>query len=364
MSAGELVPAGKAVTAHPVTLGDRRTAVSNTQTEFDAISWRSFSDVLIPVGDRARRTAWLSGEDLIVEQSEANVFDYRNYSAHLGLVAVAPFGALARKHEPGEAIGSIIYPGSFAPGNWYHWLAEVLPRMWLAGSLPQSFDNVPLLVHRGFLEPPAMRETLDLILESRPIHTVEHFDWLHVEQLIWIDGMFSMKHHAIYPNGIIDQASRFHPAMRDFRKTLLGKRRPGAGQTPTRVFLDRKGSSRTYNDEDVRDALRSRGFVAAEAASLDFLSQMELFASAEVIVGPSGAAWTNLLFASEGTKALYWVPEYFAGTQIWASIGAIGGAAVHEHTYCQPFGTFKSGSYVLDVPRLIEHVDRLIDGEI
>ena len=359
---GELLPKAEAVEADPIMAGKAAAMSPSDAVTFDAISWRLHRDVVLPVGDTARRTAWLADSDLFIEDSEQDVFHFSNFAPHLDLVAASPSRAVARRHEPQRSLETVIYPGSFAPGNWYHWLVETLPRIWLAERLPDQFQDVPLLMHRGFFDVPAMRETLDLIRGDRRIVTVEDAEWIHVERMVWIDGMFTMNHHAIYPDGLIDQASRFHPAMRDFRARLLDWSQGRGTELPRRVFLDRGSSARPYNDVEVKEALVSRGFVSIEPGSLDFAGQANLFAGAEVLVGPHGAAWANILLASEGTKALYWAPQDFAGTQIWASIGALSGVAVHEHVYAQEPGRFKTGSYTVDVPRLLEHLDRVLDG--
>lgn len=357
-----LLPAATAVAADPIQRELSILSGPPNHKTFSAISWKSYDDVLLPVGDRARRTAWFSGEHVIIEQSEMDTFDPRNFAKHLDLVAATGSRSVARRHQPGGSLQSVIYPGSFAPGNWYHWLMETLPRIWLADRLPSDLNEVPLLVHRGFLDVPAIRQTLNLVRGTRRVHTIRDFDWLRVERLIWIDGMFSMKHHSTYPDGRIDQSSSFHPAMRDFRDAILKSRRSSISQTPRRVFLDRGGAARTYNDVEVKSALASRGFVPVEAGSLDIAGQVELFANAEALVGPSGAAWANLLFATPQAKALYWTPSYFAGTQIWASIGALVDVLVHEHTYPQAFGTYHYGEYTIDVRSLLDHVDAVLEG--
>ena len=362
-AAGELLPSDVAVEADPIARDGRRPSAGETHPDFWAVSWRLYRDVLLPVGESARRTAWFCGHDLFVEQSEMEVFDYRNFADHLDLVAASRTGAVARRHEAGRSIGTVIYPGSFAPGNWYHWITETLPRIWLTRRLPAELDGVPLLVHPGFLEVPAMRETLDVIRGDRPVLTLDDVEWLHIDRMVWVDGMFSMNHHSIYPDGLVDQSSRYHPAMRDFRAAVLAGRGGVQGTAPARVFLDRGGAARPYNDVEAKEALAARGFVVVEPGSLDLSGQVELFANAEFLIGPSGAAWANLLFAAEGTRALYWTPEYFAGTQIWASLGALSGAQVHEHTYPQAFGTYKTGSYRIDVPDLLDHVDRLLGDD-
>ncbi len=165
-----------AVVADPIS----RTAVApagrQSAPAFDAIEWRLHRDVLLPVGDTARRTAWLSESNLYVEHTEVEAFHFSTYAAHLGLIAASPSGAVARRHDPDRRLEIAIYPGSFAPGNWYHWLLEALPRIWLAECLPERFREAPLLIHRGFLEAPGIRSSLDLVRGDREVRTVEDVD--------------------------------------------------------------------------------------------------------------------------------------------------------------------------------------------
>lgn len=55
------------------------------------------------------------------------------------------------------------------------------------------------------------------------------------------------------------------------------------------------------------DALSVFGFTFVYMEDLSFCEQVSLMAQAEIIVGPTGAAWTNIIFASPGTKALCWM---------------------------------------------------------
>lgn len=54
------------------------------------------------------------------------------------------------------------------------------------------------------------------------------------------------------------------------------------------------------------------GFEAVSPENLSLCDQARLFSDAEVIIGPSGAAWVGLLFAKKGTRALSWLPPEYA----------------------------------------------------
>lgn len=70
-------------------------------------------------------------------------------------------------------------------------------------------------------------------------------------------------------------------------------------ELPKRVFLARKGFLRHYNQAEILKLLEPYGFTCVYMEEQDINHQVAIMANAEVIVGPTGAAWTNLIFASK-----------------------------------------------------------------
>ena len=362
---GDLAGSGIAIEASPASLraghgGGQVEYPGRSSGDCPAIRWREHLDVRIPAHPEARRTAWLRrGDRIVVEPPELEVFHFSTYSLHVNAIAVSRNRALVRNSRSSERLSLAVYPGSFAPGNWYHWLIEALPRIWLSDRLPDEFRRAPLLLHIDHLKSAAAAESMEALAIDREIHFFGREEGLDVERMIWIDGAFSLRHHALAPDGSIDHRSRFHPVMREFRRLLLSTQEHEVVGLPRLVFLDRRAAARSYNRDAVRSMLSERGFVAIDPSELSFSEQMALFSSAETLVGPTGAAWANLLFADSDVKALYWTPERFAGGQVWSSLAAVAGASVHELTYPQ-VGSFKTDEYRLDVNLLSAQVDKLL----
>ena len=51
------------------------------------------------------------------------------------------------------------------------------------------------------------------------------------------------------------------------------------------------------------------GFIKIFPEEMSAKEQIKLFDSAEMVVGPNGAAWSNIVFANNKTKALCWAPK-------------------------------------------------------
>lgn len=110
----------------------------------------------------------------------------------------------------------------------------------------------------------------------------------------------------------------------------LRKRLPASGRTdtPTRLYLSRgqqPGGRRYLQEAELWPRLERQGFVMLDPGTLSVQEQIDVFANADVIVAPHGAALTNITWSRPGVRVL----EMFAGTYVhlglWTIAEAIGG---------------------------------------
>lgn len=84
----------------------------------------------------------------------------------------------------------------------------------------------------------------------------------------------------------------------------------GYGLSPApphrRIYIDRSDTRkrRIVNEGQIWPSFARRGFQSIAAGKLSFRDQVALFAEAEIVAGPHGAGFSNLLFAPESTKVL------------------------------------------------------------
>ena len=43
---------------------------------------------------------------------------------------------------------------------------------------------------------------------------------------------------------------------------------------------------------------------------MSIMDQIKIFSSAQIVIGPTGSALTNIIFCSEGTKVIEIIPKY------------------------------------------------------
>ncbi len=105
--------------------------------------------------------------------------------------------------------------------------------------------------------------------------------------------------------------------------------------TPRRLFLVREEAThrRLLGADRLRDALAERGFTAVDPGRRGVADQVRLFARAEVVVAPHGAAMANLAFAPAGCRVVEIASEAWPRTYFRDQARALG---LDHHTVWAP----------------------------
>tara|TARA_Y100000992_G_scaffold71966_1_gene45199 strand:+ start:3607 stop:4710 length:1104 start_codon:yes stop_codon:yes gene_type:complete len=80
-----------------------------------------------------------------------------------------------------------------------------------------------------------------------------------------------------------------------------------------KIFIDRSDSNfnhcKLINNQEIIDFLRKNGFESYQTSKLDFFEQIYLFSNAKIIIGPHGAAFSNIIFSKPGLKLIELMPK-------------------------------------------------------
>ncbi len=87
-----------------------------------------------------------------------------------------------------------------------------------------------------------------------------------------------------------------------------------------RIYVTRGNVKRrkVINEEQVVQSLEKYGFTTVSMDGKSLREQIQIFASAEAIVAPHGAALTNLLFIQPGTKVIELFPYGYVNNCFYA----------------------------------------------
>lgn len=210
--------------------------------------------------------------------------------------------------------------------NWYHWLIEILPAAFLAESLPAEFGDFPLLVPAACQQYETFRASLALFTQGRPVTTLAPAVPAKVGRLVHIDSPVSGPMNLIagrWPAP--SDYSQNGEVLARFRAAILDRLSIDEAPPTRRIFLARGNDRRNYNQAELLEIAAGHGFEPVYPEKLSFREQVATFAGAEIVAGPSGAAFANMLFCQNRTRGLTWLLPHYEGFCAYSNLANVVG---------------------------------------
>lgn len=177
--------------------------------------------------------------------------------------------------------------------GFHHWFYEVLPKLkWLEAyedltdTAPEPIVHSPL---RGY-----QRRSLELMGYPPESYLVHGNGQTFVDRLLLAPHPIRLRGNQL--QSLPTQLKWVGDRIKSNVSTT--KRRFGDRIYVSRADADRR---RIGNEESVFELLAEMGFERYEPGRLSLEDQVRLFAGADVIVGPHGLAYTNLIYAEDAT---------------------------------------------------------------
>ena len=213
--------------------------------------------------------------------------------------------------------------------NYFHWFVEILPRLYGYLQLTGETD-LPLLVSDNLHG--NLYDLLAIVSgKGRAVKRLTNGLGYRVRKLVYpadISRIFDVYDRppsletTYLPVGLLKEL------VRDIRQALPGTDRSGAG--PRRLFVKRTSTYRTLlNEAEVETFLAGRGFMPVDPGRLSVSEQVELFSRADIVVGPSGAALTNIVWCAGGARVLVLHADHpFKKYPYWDALARVSGAGI------------------------------------
>lgn len=205
-------------------------------------------------------------------------------------------------------------------GNYYHFTLSILPKLDYLKQIPES---VPLLVDNNVRRIASYQQLIRLCDEqNRKLVFMDDEVEYQVEELYTISPLMIAcpQYRKNQPMAIDDDLYNGH-TIDWLRNKLLGEK--AMISTPKRFFISRKKASglRKFNENECISVLTKYGFEVVYPENLSITEQVALFNNAEFIIGGSGAAFTNLIYANEHTNVII-LEGYKSNICIFSSVAA------------------------------------------
>ena len=194
-----------------------------------------------------------------------------------------------------------IFLDSCAP-NYAHWLTEVLPRIVIFCS-NINYAGIPIVVNEG-LHKNIMQSLAHLVGDGREVITLKTGGALAVSHLYVtsVAGYVPFERRTI--GSTLNSHGIFSPsAFQMMQKKYVDFNALRGKKFPKKIFIRRNSNVRNLvNAVEVENLLIKYQFEIIEPEKLSFMQQVNIFSQAEIIVGVSGAALANIIFAPSGAK--------------------------------------------------------------
>lgn len=220
--------------------------------------------------------------------------------------------------------------------NYGHWLTEHVLKLRAVEEYEAQTGKHPTLILEE--NPPEYkRQYLDILGYGD--------NWIE-----WNDSLARVKDLVLpnYPHPTIENVEWIRSRMLYSDPVELSK-----SEMPERVYISRRKANKKHvlNEEEVIDALGKYDFHDFVLEDMHILDQAHLFANAELVVGPTGSGFTNLIF-SGNTSFIELVPHKVGLS--WYRIGKIMGLD-HEYLFSE---TKNVRDIIVDVNDLINRIEQ------
>jgi capsular polysaccharide biosynthesis protein len=171
--------------------------------------------------------------------------------------------------------------------NYYHWLVDTLPRLYLFASLRLA-EPITLLMPAG-LKPYQIASLNCCLPANMTVEYVKDCDRVWVEKLLM-------------PSYIRARTNLYVPVehLNYVRSAILRSVDLSTSRNhKSRIYISRALASRrrVVNEDEVVACLSKYGFAVVRTETMTLEEQVDCFRAAEWIVGPHGAGLANILFA-------------------------------------------------------------------
>ena len=231
--------------------------------------------------------------------------------------------------------------------GYYHWIVEVLPRLFAYESVAK---DRPRLVVNSLLNPWQL-ESLKLLGFPHQDLVELGTDYLQLEKLY-------------FPAYI-----GINPYCLDWLRERLFAT-VALEPTPKRIYITRRLATRRrlVNEDQIDSLLHQHGFIIAELETLSFVEQVRLFSQAEIVVGPHGAGLTNMVWAPRDCKVMeiqhpdhvnvmYYMLAEVLHQRYWCCLGTPVGDDSVRHG-----GTHGHGDLTVSVDLFSDTLSRLLEA--
>ncbi|MFD0933340.1 glycosyltransferase family 61 protein [Psychroflexus salinarum] len=264
-----------------------------------------------------------------------------NYANFRGSITNNNTHLFTKKSEPKNLHlqRAIFLSGSY-DYNWYHWLIEILPKLEVLKFNDFDFSKTKILISEknynsaNHLDALRFHTTRDKLVVLNPKTSYK------IDEVIHIDSPSINLPNKKFDNKLFELGSGNFQSeiLKSYRNRFFSELEINSKNTilKKRVYLSRSQKNRKYNQKQIIKLVENFNFEIVDPSELTLKEQIQLFFNAEIIIGPAGAAWANLIFCKPDTIGMIFRPHNNGENSSFPNLAKVSGVKLYELKYINP----------------------------
>lgn len=262
----------------------------------------------------SRSSAIIKGKNIYYESINDNErFNEGHVISHTHINALIDLKSVEEIEEGFFLAGN----GSF---NWYHWLTEILPKMVYFKEIPVK----TILVDESYQLIPSMMASLKIFTDHLNVKIIDldKSKSYKIKKLYFINEVNKLMYNDLESDLNIKPLFYYRKESLDqFRETFF-KHNTSNYYSAEKIYLQRKNTHRiAENESQIWDFLQQKKFTGVDLLAHHFSEQISIFENAKIIVGTTGAAFTNLLFCKPYSHVIIFMPDNYKNYNFYQELG-------------------------------------------
>lgn len=248
--------------------------------------------------------------------------------------------------------------------NYFHWIVEVLPRLFLCEKLALD-HQIPILVSDDLHT--NLYDLLERVREPRrAILKLEKSSWYRIQNLTYPSDLSRILD--VYDRPPSTDTTYIPVALlSEMASSIKKTARATMTAQKKRIFLKRSSTlRRLLNEADIEKMLVDYDFETINLNEMSIEDQICLFLQVDVVVGPSGAGMTNMIWCEPPTKFLILHSDHpFKKYPYWDALGRVSDSQIYYFSGPRAFnvtGHYEAhDDYSVDLQALRHRLEALLN---
>lgn len=257
-------------------------------------------------------------------------------------------------------IEAIFFGGTFT-NNYYHFLIEIISKAKYLDKIPGSSSKT-IILDQTIAQNSNLKTITEFFLKDYNLLFLSSNEYHHFSKLWFITSPNTTVPNIVeeekYEVDFTKISAESIYYLRDICLQNFDSDKVKV-QKIEKIFIARKSTYRKYNESELLLVAEKYGFIPVYFEDLNIHEQIFLLQNADYVIGSSGAAFTNIIFAKEGSKGLIWLGSVWGEFSSFSTLAKLVGFNLYHYRFQSKTSDFHE-DFEIDVKVFESEIKKLL----